>query len=389
MMSNVPCRYIDSIPSLRQLASEFAGSQWLAVDTEFVRDRTYFPKFCLLQLAANGTAACIDTLAIADLSALDDLFDDERIVKVFHSARQDLEILYRLRKRLPHPLFDTQIAAPFLGLPDQMGYSALVAEVLNIHIDKMHTRTDWSLRPLSSAQLKYAADDVIYLGLVYQALMEKLGTLGRVEWVEEETKRLEDPRLYDVPLDDAWLRISGAASLNAPQVAVIRALAAWRERLARHQDCPRNWLIKDELLLELAKQQPKSMDDLKLIRGLDDKTARRYGKALLQVLQETPPACQRDASPLRTKPSRDTYRSEALLDILTAFVRLRAAEHSINPAILASRKDLRELIESPTGNPLSHGWRKTLVGDDLLAMLAGRKSLTVTHHHIRLINHDD
>ncbi len=389
MTSNVRCRYIDSVTALRQLASEFADCQWVAVDTEFVRDRTYFPKFCLLQLATNGSVACIDTLAIPDLSALDSLFDDDRIVKVFHSARQDLEILYRLRKRLPRPIFDTQVAAPFLGLPEQMGYSTLVAELLNVRIEKMHTRTDWSLRPLAAAQLQYAADDVIYLGLVYQTLLERITALGRLEWVAEETRRLEDPRLYDPPLDDAWLRIGGSASLNAAQVGVLRVLAAWRERLARQQDCPRNWLIKDELLLELAKQRPKSAEDLKLIRGLDERIARRHGKALLHILLETPVESRAEAAPLRTKPVRDTPRQEALLDILTAVVRLRAAEHSINPAILASRKDLRDFIESPLSTPLLQGWRKALVGDDLFAMIAGRKSLTITQDRIRLSNHDE
>lgn len=387
MMSTAPYSYIDSVTALQEVADEFADCDWIAVDTEFVRDRTYYPKFCLLQLASCRGVACIDTLAIEELTPLDALLDDERMVKVFHAARQDLEILYRLRKRLPRPIFDTQVAAPFVGFPEQIGYASLVAELLHVRIEKMHTRTDWSARPLGGAQLQYAADDVIYLGLVYQTLRDQITELGRLDWVVEEIRHLEDPELYDPPPEAAWLRISGVASLDAAQAGVLKVLAAWREHLARRQDCPRNWLIKDELLLELAKQRPKSMADLKRVRGLDDRVAQRYGKALLQILHEAPVPSYAEALPPRTRATPDTPGQEALLDIFTAVVRLRAAEHSINPAILASRRDLRAFIESPMDSPLLQGWRKALVGDDLFAMIAGRKSLTVTQDRISLIDH--
>lgn len=384
-MSNDRLLYIDSIPALRELAGELIGTDWVAVDTEFIRDRTYFPKFCLLQLANERLAACIDALAVNDLSSLDPLFDDGNIVKVFHSCRQDLEILYRLRGRLPRPLFDTQVAAPFLGFQEQIGYSTLVAELLKIRLPKSHTRTDWSIRPLTPEQLKYAADDVIYLGLVYRTLVEKLARLGRRDWVEEEFRCLDDPDIYDPPPHDAWVRINGITQLNPAQAGILRELAAWRENLARQQDCPRNWLIKDELLLELAKQRPKDMRELKAVRGLDERIARRHAPALLHLLTR---ASTLATLPLRLKPTTETPALEALLDILSAVVRLRAAEHTINPAILASRKNLREFIDSPSESPLTQGWRRMLVGDDLLAMLAGRKSLTVTQSRIHIVDHD-
>lgn len=386
-MSNDRPLYIHTTPALRGLADELANSEWVAVDTEFIRDRTYFPQFCLLQLATERRVACIDTLALPDLSPLDPLFDDSRTVKVFHAGRQDLEILYRVRGRLPQPIFDTQIAAPFIGFPEQAGYSSLVAELLTVHLEKTHSRTDWSLRPLTPAQLHYAADDVIYLGQLYQRLLERLESLGRLAWVDEETRQLLNPDLYDPSPDDAWLRIGGIGSLHSTQALALKALAAWREALARQQDCPRNWLIKDELLLELSKRRPRTTEELKRIRGLDEKIVKRHGPALLQRLHVTPPSDQ-VRLPTRTKSARDTPELEALLDILTAVVRLRAAEHSINPSILASRKHLREFIDSPSTTPLASGWRKALVGDDLAAMVDGRKSLTVTRNRIHIVDHD-
>lgn len=379
--------YIDSASALEKLARELSDSEWVAIDTEFIRDRTYFPKFCLLQLAARDRVACIDVLALEDLAPLDPLFDDERIVKVFHAARQDLEILYRLRGRLPRPIFDTQLAAPFVGHPDQIGYAALASELLNATVEKTHSRTDWSIRPLTPAQLAYAADDVFYLGRIYESLLGTLTELGRLHWVEEETRSLTDTRLYAPPPEDAWLRIGGISQLNASQTAALRVLAAWRETFARQQDCPRNWLIKDEILVDLARQQPKTADELRLIRGLDERIAKRYGPSLLQMLQEIATRPLPPQPPRSKPPGRETPEQEALLDVFTAVVRLRAAEHRITPSMLASRKELREFIESPSSTRLIQGWRKAIVGEDLFAMITGRKSLSVIEGSLKIIDH--
>ena len=386
MISTDRITYIDSLDQLKQFCQEVTAVDWIAVDTEFIRDRTYFPKFCLLQLATPHRVACIDPLAFDSLAPLDAIFDDDRIVKVFHAARQDLEILYRLRGRLPEPVFDTQLAAPFVGLPDQIGYGALAWEILGVSLEKTHSRTDWSIRPLSVAQLRYAADDVIYLGLIFQKMRDRLNELARLDWVAEELKALTEPRLYDPPPEEAWLRIGGNTQLTHTQATLLQALAAWRERLAREQDCPRNWLIKDEILLDLARQGPKTLEVLRRVRGLDDRITRRFGDALLAIIggaaDLAPTGLQTTSAPPRESPER-----EALLDVFTALVRVRAAEHRITPSVLATRKDLREFIGTPVASRLLRGWRKSILGDDLFSMMMGNKSLMVIDGALQFADH--
>lgn len=380
--------FVDSIDALHQLASDLIGAEWVAIDTEFIRERTYYPKFCLLQLATSTRVACIDALSVTDLSPLNAILDDENIVKVFHAGRQDLEILYRLRGRLPNSIYDTQIAAPFTGLPEQIGYASLVFELLHVRLAKTLSRTDWSQRPLSREQLIYASEDVIYLGPVYESLRKRATELGRTDWITEETRYLQNPETYDPPPESAWQRIGGIASLNAVQITLLKDLACWREMLARDEDCPRNWVVKDEVLLELAKQRPLDFDTLKRIRGIDERAARRHGKALMQLIAE----CDTTAiteSPRRAAIDPETPEQGALLDILSAVVRLRSAQHAISPATLASRKALREFIDAPNDSPLMQGWRRTLVGADLHEMIAGGKTLTITKGEISIVDHGE
>lgn len=361
--------YIDSFPALQQLAERFTGAEWLAVDTEFVRERTYFPKFCLLQLATANGVACVDTLALSDLSPITQLFDDGRMVKIFHSARQDLEVLYQRCGRLPDPIFDTQIAAAFLGFADQVGYASLLLDVLKIRIAKSVRRTDWSIRPLSSEQLDYAAEDVIHLGPLYQALLERIGQSGRQQWVKEETRLLQDLSLYEPDPDDAWRRVGGATSLNESQAAVLRQLASWRERTARDQNQPRNWVIRDEALLELAKQLPDSLDALRRIRGITEKIERRYAKALLAIVQRSEDSAHSGVPrPNRPESSED----EALANRLSELVKRQCSQARISPTLVASRRMLREFVAAPSNSPLLRGWRKSFIGDELHAALSGQ-----------------
>ena len=369
--------YIDSFQALHAFCLDIRGVEWVALDTEFLRERTYYPKFCLLQVATADRVACIDPLVIEDLSPLDPILDDPRLIKIFHAARQDLEILYRIRRKLPQPIFDTQLAAPYLGLPEQLGYAALASELLGVKLEKSHTRTDWSLRPLSAAQLRYATDDVTYLARLYPLLLARLVALDRRAWVDEDMATLSKPELYDPAPEDAWVRIGGGSQLNEDQTAVLRSLAAWRERLAREQDCPRNWIIKDEILLELARQRPKNAEGIRLVRGVDDRIAKRFGAELLNCLLEAAEQTPRITPQLKSKMLTDSAAQDALLDIFSALLRLKADEHSLNPATIASRKELREFIADPESSPLLRGWRSDVAGRDLLAMLTGEKTLKV------------
>jgi len=378
--------YIDSPSQLQDFCEALKNAPWLAVDTEFLREKTYFPKFCLLQIASADKVACIDPLALESLEPVAALLFDPAITKVFHAGRQDLEIFFHLWGRLPAPIFDTQIAAPLIGLPEQISYAGLIAELLGVTLGKGHARTDWSLRPLTDAQLRYAADDVIHLGTAYLKLRRQLEALDRLDWPESDFAALLNSQLYENAPEQAWQRIGGHYQLNASQLAVLQALAAWREDNARQQDIPRNWLVKDEVLFDLARLMPTAPDSLKLIRGLDERTLKRYGSQLCRIIEEAkhrpPPAVS-----LKPRQAKKTPEQEALLDVLTAVVRLRAAQHTLNPAVLAGRKDLEQLMEEPEQSKLLQGWRKAMAGAELEALLRGERQLKVSKGRLQMEPH--
>ncbi len=253
-------RYIDTSAALRELCGQLRGNPWLTLDTEFLREKTYYPRLCLLQVATPELVACIDPLALEDLSPLLDVIYDDSITKVMHAARQDMEIFFHLRHTLPSPVFDTQIAALLLGYPDQIGYGNLVKETLGIELEKLHTRTDWSRRPLSDEQIRYAADDVFHLAQVYRHLVGKLTELGRLDWLSDDFARLTQVDLYRNDPAQAWLKVRGGNRLRGAGLAVLQALAQWRETLARDQDRPRGWLLRDDELVEIARHLPGTLD---------------------------------------------------------------------------------------------------------------------------------
>lgn len=366
--------FVDTSQALQQLCRDLHDSPWLAIDTEFLRESTYYPEFCLLQIAGEEAIACVDPLQIEDLQPLWDLIFRHEVLKVFHAGRQDLEIFYHLLGQLPKPLFDTQLAAPLLGFPDQIGYAALVAEILGVSLDKGHSRTDWRRRPLTPEQLRYATDDVRYLGPLFLKMTAKLQKLGRLAWLEEDFSVLTDPATYANPPDQAWRRIKGARRLSGRQLAVLKKLAAWRETTAEANNLPRGWVIKDDLLCQIAKLRPKTPQVLAQLRGIGEKTLKRHAQTLCQLIAETQ-SREPDQQPVKA-PSR-TPEQEALLDLLSAVVRLQAAEHRINPQVLASRKDLEKFLEAPQVSRLCQGWRRQLIGEDLQALLAGHKQLHI------------
>ena len=374
--ANADIRYVDSFESLQQTCAELATCDWIAVDTEFLREKTYYPKLCLVQIATPEVVACIDPLAIDDLTPLFELLYNDRITKVMHAARQDMEIFYHLRGTLPAPVFDTQIAALLLGYADQIGYGNLVKEVLGISLDKLHTRADWSLRPLSAEQIRYAADDVVYLVQVYQQMIGKLTTRGRLDWLTEDFENLTRAELYSNPPAEAWLRVRAANRLKGPALAVLQALAGWREQLAQDRDRPRGWLLRDDILIEIARHLPKSPAALGKIRGLPERTLQKHGTQLLALVAEAreqvPQPLPKTGTRLRLGPSQ-----EALVDVMMAVVRLSGAENELNPAVLATRKQLEQLVTGDTDIDALHGWRRQLVGERLQSLLDGRLTVAV------------
>ena len=362
--------YIDTPPAFESLCARLKGKPWLAVDTEFMREKTYYPELCLVQVADDETVACIDPLALPSLTPLLEVLLDGRTVKVLHAARQDLEIFFHLAGSVPTPVFDTQVAARFLGLPDQAGYGAVVQALLGITLDKSHARTDWYRRPLPPAALDYAADDVRHLRDLYHRMQAELATRGRRDWADPELKALTDEKLYRPDPDSAWERIRGIQRLKPKQHSAATMLAAWRERTAMAENRPRQWVLKDDALLDLVRQQPKDTAALAAMRGVGEALAKRHGAEILKCIADASPPAEKH------RPETPLYpRQEALVDALTALVRLKAAAGDVSPASLATRAELERLVRGERDLPVLKDWRLELAGRTLLEFLAGDSTL--------------
>jgi ribonuclease D len=385
MSANTDVLYIDSAAGLEMLCGKVSAAPWMTLDTEFLREKTYYPKLCLLQMAVPGVVACVDPLAIEDISPLLDVIYDPGITKVMHAARQDMEILYHLRGTLPAPVFDTQIAALLLGFSDQVGYGTLVSELLGVALDKLHTRADWSRRPLSPEQVRYAADDVIYLAQVYERLVERLGDLGRLEWLTEDFEQLVQPALYSNPPQQAWLRVRGSNRLKGASLPVLQALAGWRESLAQRLDRPRGWVLRDDVMVDIARHLPGNLAALGKIRGLSERVVSKHGEQMLGLVAE---AREREPEPMPVEGARKRLRPEqdALVDAMLAVVRLCALENSLNPAVLASRKQLESFVTGNRDTGVMQGWRRKLAGERLQAMLDGELVLKVSAGKLTLVS---
>jgi ribonuclease D len=278
--------------------------------------------------------------------------------------------------KVPGPIFDTQIAAPLLGFQENPGYAMLVSSFLNINLNKAHTRTDWSIRPLSEDQIQYAADDVIYLCKIYTLMCTQLEKLGRRDWLNSDFDLLNNSELYQISPENAWLKIRGKNKLTGKQLSIMQTLTEWRERTAQQENKPRNWLLQDEFLLELAKLQPVTLAELAKIRNMSERTISRYGKVLCELIAV---ARQNPPKPLTEKErsGKKTQQHEAVLDVLSAVVRIRAEENSLNPVILASRKDLEELLFDDEDCLLLQGWRYNMAGKELQGLLRGEYVLSL------------
>lgn len=377
-------KYINNQKDLVALCEELASSPWLALDTEFIREKTYYPQLCLMQIGAPGSLACIDTLAIRDLKPFFELISNPDCVKVFHAAGQDLEIFYHLNATLPQPVFDTQLAAAFLGHGEQIGYANLVKELLKVQLEKTHTRTDWSRRPLSSGQIDYALDDVRYLRDIYLLLRQALVSTGRLSWVEEDSKYLTQPERYRPDPENAWQRIKAVNRLRGVKLNVLRHLAAWREREAMAVNRPRRWVLSDDLLLLIAQQTPKSREELAQFRDFTPGTLERYAGALLelvgQALQEP-----KELWPETENHRKPTMQQEATVDMVNAVLRIKAAEHTISPQLLATRDHIHQLLCGERDIPLLKGWRLQLAGQAVLDVMQGKMQLAYAENAPTLI----
>lgn len=367
---------VDTAEALTELCAELATSPWLALDTEFLRERTYYSQLCLLQVAGEKTAACVDVLALPTIEPLLALLQQTSITKIVHAGRQDFEILHYVYKILPGPVFDTQLAAALAFGADQIGYAALVDRLLGVRLEKAHTRADWSRRPLSDAELTYALEDVRYLGALYLQLKEQLREAGRLEWLNEAFADLLKPETYIVDPDQAWRRVKDCHRMRGIELAVLQALAAWREREAIARDLPRKWVLSDDVAADLAKRRPQTLEALTKVRGLDARMVLRHGKVLLDLVAQasmTPPA--QWPAPEQRRPL--SSQEEIIVDMLAATVKLCAAEAGVTPALVASRVHLEDAVRHRDGLLRLEGWRDAIAGDALRRVLAGRAELVI------------
>jgi ribonuclease D len=368
---------------LAELCDELAKEPFVALDTEFMRDRTYFPKLCLVQVAGARRHAAIDPLAEGlDLAPLLALMTNPAVVKVFHAARQDVEIFHHLGGAIPTPLFDTQLAAMVCGYGEEVGYETLVARLAKARIDKSSRFTDWSRRPLTRQQLDYALADVIHLRVVYQRLEAQLRQTGRSEWVAQELAGLTDPHTYEQPPEDAWRRIK-LRSREPRFLAIVQALAAWREREAQRRDLPRNRIVRDDLLLELAASRPRSTDDIARLRRISlDRASAAAVVAAVRSALELPEALL----PVVEPPPKLPRGIAPLVELLRVLLKFQCEEHNVAQRLVATTADLEAIAAFDAPDvPALRGWRLEVFGRAAMTLKQGKLALAVDKGQVVLV----
>ncbi len=373
-------------PRLAEFCRLQNGAEYVTVDTEFIRDNTYWPQLCLIQIAGPDAAVVIDPLAAGiDLSPALALLADQKVLKVFHAARQDVEIFFHLTGKVPEPIFDTQVAAMVCGFGDQASFESLAQKLSGITIDKSSRFTDWSHRPLSDRQIRYALDDVLHLRPIYDRLKRQLEKSGRASWLTEEMGVLTDPTTYRVDPAEAWRRLKVRA--GKPRfLAVLKEIAAWREEEAQRRDLPRNRLIRDEALLEIAAHIPASAEELGRMRGLSRGIAEgRVGQGVLAAVQRALARPEREWPRPEPKPELPSGLAP-LIDLLRVLLKTKCEAEGVAQKLVASAADL-ELIaaDDEARVPALGGWRRTLFGEDALALKHGKLALGVRNRRIALI----
>jgi ribonuclease D len=374
---------ITSTTDLEKACDDLSRQPFVTVDTEFLRQTTYRPKLCLIQMAAYGLEAIVDPLEVADLSSFYALMANESVIKVFHAARQDIEIVHQEAGVIPRPLFDTQIAAMALGYGDAISYGTLVKKLLKRNHDKTYQSIDWCVRPLGPRQLEYALGDVTHLRDIYLKLKQRLEETGRESWLEEEVAILTDPKTYAFDPADAWkrMKLGGKSRLGK---AIIVELAAWRERAAQEENVPRGRVLKDEAIYEIAKHTPRSLDALTRLRTVRESVKGR-GEAILRCVAA---ALARDPSGITmTEVHHELPASaSATVELLRVLLKAVSAELNIAPKLLAGAEDLEKLAQFDNPDvPALRGWRRQLFGEKALALKSGSLALGIKNNEISVI----
>lgn len=380
-------RLITDSAELAEFCARLATADFVTVDTEFMRERTYWPRLCLVQLAGPQDAACIDPLMPGiDLAPLIALMYDPRVLKVFHAARQDLEIFFNLTGRVPAPLFDTQVAAMVCGFGESASYETLVGQLAREQIDKSMRFTDWAARPLSDRQIAYALADVTHLRVVYEALATRLMKTGRAGWLEEEMATLLDPITYRTTPEEAWRRLK-PRSARPRVLAVLREVAAWREREAQRRDVPRVRIVRDEALLEIATAAPTTADALARTRGLSQGFAEgRLGQDLLEAVARGKAMPESEIPTLPPLPVSPPGIGP-IVELLKVLLKIKCEEHHVATKLVASSSDLERIASDDDADvPAMKGWRREVFGDEAIALKHGRIALSMKGRRIVMMD---
>ena len=380
--------YIASQQELEAFVERAGSSSVLAVDTEFLREKTYYPKLCLMQLATDDEIAIVDPFEVEDLKVLAPLFENEEIVKVFHAGHQDIEIIIYDIGCVPRPIFDTQVAAALLGQAQQIGYSSLVHSLCGVKLKKTDSFTDWSARPLSESQINYAKDDVLYLPKMYKSMKETLTEKGRMNWLDAEFEEMTDPATYIADERERFRRLKHFTQLSRRQMAAAREIAAWREIEARKRNVPRKWVITDEQIVESCKREPRTIDELFMVRGMRERLTTRDARDVIELavaaLDSAP-----DTWPEVPNSSKSEPNVDAQVDLLMSIVRIRAKEYGVAVPTLASHSDLVEVARGHRkGIDLLKGWRRELVGAELVDFMEGRLTLSIKNGKVSISKAD-
>lgn len=353
----------------------------IAIDTEFMRDRYYYPKLCLLQLATPDCIALVDPFTVKSYQPLVQLFNAKSLLKIFHSAQQDLEVLELETGTVPKPLFDTQIAATFLGSKNQVSYADLVYQLLNVRIDKSHTRTDWARRPLSKQQLDYAANDVKYLHEIHQLQNNKLQQLGRQTWLDDEIQAFTETTLLQPKPEELWKKVKGSQSLKGKQLNILKELAIWRELLAKNKNLPKRFILKDDVMIDLARLKPKATIELDKLRQFPKALPEREQTSLIEAIDK---ALSQEKS--EWPQTRDYVRlsksQEAIADCAMSIIRWSAASNDLSSELIANRKDIEAALTGKNPPRFMRGWRYNLAGQFVQAFLQGKLQIEVINDEL-------
>ena len=369
--------YLTTTEQLRDAVSQLSRCDVVAIDTEFMREKTYFAKLCLVQIAGGAETYLIDPLQGMDLTPLSDILTNPAIVKVFHAGGQDLEIFYQLFGRATAPVFDTQPASALVGHPEQVSYGALVARECGVQLEKADSFTDWARRPLTPAQVEYARNDVVYLLQVYPLLREKIRAAGREGWLDEAFASMGDPATYEVDYSSLWRKVKRVSGLAPRALAVVAQVAEFREREAMRRNLPKRWVLSDETIVQIAHRKPRSKAELEQIRGITKLAVTRADELIACV--ERAAALPDEDLPSIVRTARPAFDLDPGVDLVVALVRQRAKDHNVAMTQLATRAQLEEFIRSRgEAGALAEGWRYAMVGAEAKALIDGRASLTLS-----------